>query len=69
MSKAINKTRTLRTVLGYVKRSWGYLALSLLLCVVTVAATLYIPIVTGQVVDLIPAALQVQFDGILPLMV
>ncbi len=68
MSKATNRKQTLLTVLGYVKRSWGYLALSLLLCVLTVAATLYIPILTGQVVDMIPAALQVQFDGILPLL-
>ncbi len=69
MSNPVKKTRTLRTVLGYVKRSWGYLALSLLLCLVTVATTLYIPILTGQVVDLIPAALQVQFDDIVPLLV
>ena len=69
MKKATNKTQTLRTVLGYVKRNWGYLALSLLLCIVTVAFTLYIPILTGRVIDLIPAALQVQFDGILPLLV
>ena len=68
MSKPTNKTQTLKTVLGYVKRSWGYLALSLLLCVLTVAATLYIPILTGQIIDLIPAAFQVNFDGILPLL-
>ena len=69
MKKATNKTQTLRTVLVYVKRNWGYLALSLLLCIVTVAFTLYIPILTGQVIDLIPAAMQVQFDGILPLLI
>ena len=68
MSKPTNKTQTLKTVLGYVKRSWGYLTLSLLLCVLTVAATLYIPILTGQIIDLIPAAFQVNFDGILPLL-
>ncbi len=68
MNKPTNKTQTLKTVLGYVKRSWGYLALSLLLCVLTVAATLYIPILTGQIIDLIPAAFQVNFDGILPLL-
>ena len=69
MKVATSKTQTLRTVLGYVKRNWGYLALSLLLCMVTVAFTLYIPILTGQVIDLIPAAMQVQFDGILPLLI
>ena len=69
MKVATNKTQTLRTVLGYVKRNWGYLALSLLLCIVTVAFTLYIPILTGRVIDLIPAALQVQFDCILPLLI
>ncbi|MBR4067818.1 MAG: ABC transporter ATP-binding protein [Clostridia bacterium] len=68
MNKPTNKTQTLKTVLGYVKRSWGYLALSLLLCVLTVAATLYIPILTGQIIDLIPAAFQVNFTGILPLL-
>ena len=66
--KTTNRKQTLARVLGYVKRSWGYLLLSLVLCVLTVAATLYIPIVTGQVIDLIPAAMQVQFEGILPLL-
>ena len=66
--KTTNRKQTLARVLGYVKRNWGYLVLSLMLCVLTVAATLYIPIVTGQVIDLIPAAMQVQFDGILPLL-
>ena len=66
--KTTNRKQTLARVLGYVKRNWGYLVLSLVLCVLTVAATLYIPIVTGQVIDLIPAAMQVQFDGILPLL-
>ncbi|MBE5814067.1 MAG: ABC transporter ATP-binding protein [Clostridiales bacterium] len=68
MSKKTNKTQTLLTVLGYVKRNAGYLVLSLLLCILTVAATLYVPILTGRVIDMIPAALQVQFDGILPLL-
>ena len=66
--KTTNRKQTLARVLGYVKRNWSYLVLSLVLCVLTVAATLYIPIVTGQVIDLIPAAMQVQFDGILPLL-
>ena len=66
--KTTNRKQTLARVLGYVKRNWGYLVLSLVLCVLTVAATLYIPIVTGQVIDLIPAAMQVQFEGILPLL-
>jgi len=68
MSKKTNKTQSLLTVLGYVKRNAGYLVLSLLLCILTVAATLYVPILTGRVIDMIPAALQVQFDGILPLL-
>ena len=48
--KTTNRKQTLARVLGYVKRNWGYLVLSLVMCVLTVAATLYIPIVTGQVI-------------------
>ncbi|MBE5801400.1 MAG: ABC transporter ATP-binding protein [Clostridiales bacterium] len=63
-----NRKQTLLKVLGYVKRYWWFLLFSLLLCVLIVAATLYVPILTGQVIDLLPAAFQVNFDGILPLL-
>ena len=42
---------TLRKVMSYIRRYWGYLGMSIVLAAVTVALTLYIPILTGQAVD------------------
>lgn len=55
---------TLGKVLRYIKRYWGYLGCSIVLAAVTVALTLYVPILIGQAVDLIVAAGQVDFAGI-----
>ena len=61
---------TLREVLKYLKPYAPMVVCSLLLAVVTVASTLYIPILTGQAIDLIlepPAA--VDFAGLLRLLI
>ncbi len=55
---------TLAKVLRYIKRYWGYLGCSIALAAVTVAFTLYLPILIGQAVDLILGAGQVDFAGI-----
>lgn len=55
---------TLRQVLHYVKRYGVYVALSLLLALVTVALSLYLPILTGNAVDCIIQKGQVDFPGI-----
>lgn len=56
--------QTIAKVLRYVKRYWGYLGLSILLAAVIVALTLYLPILTGDAIDLIIAKGLVDFAGI-----
>lgn len=48
-------------MLDYIRRYWFYLGLSIVLAAVTVALTLYIPILTGRAVDLIITKGQVDF--------
>lgn len=55
---------TLRKVMSYIRRYWGYLGMSIVLAAVTVALTLYIPILTGQAVDHILGKGLVDFAGI-----
>ena len=55
---------TLKKVMNYIRRYWGYLGLSIVLAAVTVALTLYLPILTGRAVDLIIAKGMVDFSGI-----
>ena len=50
MKTTSSRKDTLRGVLGYVGRYRGYLVASLALCVITVASTLYVPILTGNAV-------------------
>lgn len=59
---------TLKKVLAYIKKYRLFVALSALLAAVTVAGALYIPILTGRAVDLILAPGQVDFAGILKLL-
>ena len=47
-----------------IKQYWAYLIASLILAVVTVALTLYIPILTGEAIDYIIAPGNVDFAGI-----
>ena len=60
---------TLKKVLQYIKKYRLFVALSILLAAVAVAGTLYIPILTGDAVDLILGPGQVDFPGILRLLV
>lgn len=71
MKKVINKKQkqTLGKVLRYIRRYWGYLGCSIVLAAVTVALTLYVPILTGQAIDLIVEAGKVGFDGIFDVLV
>ena len=62
------KQDTLRRVLRYVDCYRGYLILSLLLCLLTVASTLYVPILTGSAVDLLIGPGQVRFDVLWPIL-
>lgn len=55
---------TLRKVLRYIKKYWLYLIASLSFAVFSVAFTLYIPILTGNAVDMIIGEDQVDFVSI-----
>ena len=55
---------TLRKVMNYIRRYWGYLGMSVILAGITVALTLYLPILTGRAVDLIIEKDLVDFAGI-----
>ena len=66
MKKVVNENQksTLRKVLRYIRRYWGYLGASIILAAVTVALTLYLPILIGQAVDRIVGKGDVDFAGI-----
>lgn len=55
---------TFLKVLGRIKKYWFYLAVSLILTVITVASTLYLPILTGNAVDHIIEKGLVDFGGL-----
>ena len=59
--------RTLRRVLSYLRRDWPLLTLSIVLAALSVAGTLYIPILIGDAIDEIVAPDQVNFTGVLRL--
>lgn len=67
MKRIVTKQQktTIGKVLRYIKKYWMYLGISVFLAAVTVALTLYIPILTGRAVDLIVAKGLVDFAGIL----
>ena len=66
MKKVVNENQksTLRKVLRYIRRYWGYLGASIILAAVTVALTLYLPFLIGQAVDRIVGKGAVDFAGI-----
>lgn len=56
-------------VLGYIRRYWIYLGISMLMAALTVALTLYVPILTGDTIDLIIAKGLVDFLGIMDILI
>ena len=54
--------------MNYIRRYWGYLGMSIVLAAVTVALTLYLPVLTGRAVDLILEKGVVDFAGILAIL-
>lgn len=69
MSAQKARKGTLKKVLGYIRPYWVLVGLSVLLAAATVAASLYIPILTGNAVDLIVGPGNVEFDGIVKILV
>ena len=69
MSKAKQKAQpgTMKKVLEYLRPYMGLVALSVLLAAVTVALTLYVPVLIGRAIDLIVGPGQVDMQGILRL--
>ncbi len=63
------KKGTLKKVLHYIRPYWFLVGLSILLAAATVAASLYIPILTGDAVDLIVGPGNVEFAGIVKILV
>ena len=59
---------TLKKVLVYLKPYWPLVALSILLSAVTVALTLYVPVLIGQAIDQIVGPGQVALTGIVSLL-
>lgn len=66
--KLPNQGETIRTVLRYIKKYWVTVGLSLFLAAVTVVLTLYIPILTGDAVDLLIDKGLVDMAGIFAIM-
>ena len=66
MSKKMNseQTEVLKKVLRYMRRYWFYLAISIFLAAITVASTLYIPLLTGDAVDCIVSKGHVDWAGV-----
>ena len=60
---------TLKKVFKYIKRYIPLLITALALSIVTVALTLYFPILTGRAIDLIIGKGQVDFDGIMQIVI
>ena len=58
------QTEVLKKVLRYMRRYWFYLAISILLAAITVASTLYIPLLTGDAVDCIVGKGHVDWAGV-----
>lgn len=65
--KTSNKS-TIAKVLQYIKRYWILLLLSIILAAITVALTLYIPVLVGKAVDLIVGMGEVDLPGVISIL-
>ena len=63
-TKNEKQTKTMIKILKYIRRYWGFLGVSLLLSMATVACSLYLPLLTGDALDLIIEKGFVDFAGI-----
>ena len=64
MKNKSGQKETFTKVLRYIRRYWFYLAASIIMASVTVALTLYFPILTGRVIDRVIGPGQVEFPAI-----
>ena len=68
IKKSVSQKSTVIKVLKRIKRYWLYLAISIIMAAVTVASTLYVPILVGRVIDNIIGPQNVLFDNILTIL-
>lgn len=68
IKKSASQKSTVIKVLKRIKRYWLYLAISIIMAAVTVASTLYIPILVGRVIDNIIGPQNVLFGNILTIL-
>ena len=64
MAAKAGQKETFGKVLHHIRKYWVYLAASIIMASVTVALTLYFPILTGRVIDLILDKGKVDFSGV-----
>ncbi len=64
----MSQKETIKKVLNYISKYWFVVALSILLAAITVILTLYVPILTGDAVDLIVDKGLVDMPGIFGIM-
>ena len=70
MAKKLNVRKdTMKQMFGYIKKHSLFVVLSVLFAAVSVALTLYVPILIGDAVDLIIEPGKVEFDGIFKILV
>ena len=62
--KQRGQKETVLKVLQYIKKYWIYLVFSIIMAAITVMLTLYLPILTGRVIDLIIDQGMVDFAGV-----
>ena len=65
----MNSKQVLKRVFNYVGRYKIYLFLSMALAVVSVAGTLYVPVLIGNIIDFIVDKGFVNFDKIIPVLI
>ena len=67
-NKRSGQMATMKKVLDYIRKYWLLVGLSLLLAAVTVVLTLYVPILTGDAVDLLLGKGAVDFTAVFAIM-
>ena len=67
--KRASQKKTILRILRYIRPHGGWMLLSLLLSLLFVALSLYLPILLGQAIDCLIAAGQVRFDALFSLLV
>lgn len=69
MKKVSKNKETYIRILKLIQPYWFLIALSLVFAVVSVALTLYAPVLTGQGIDLIIGEGRVDFDSLIPILI